>query len=302
MTRTLQLLAFVLMTAFAPSALAKLRVVATTPDLAAVARSVGGDQVKVEALSLPTQDPHWVDARPHLALKLARADLLLTVGLELEIGWLPTLQTASRNRRIQKGAKGHLDCSTLVKLLEVPMERIDRTMGDIHPGGNPHYMLDPRRVARVAWGVAKRMASIDPANAATYHERGKKYVGRLKQSRRGWEKSLAGARGKGVVTYHRSLVYLADWVGLKVIDRLEPKPGIPPTPRHVAQVIRAAKQQRAVALLQESWFPTKTSKLVSNKAGIQLVSFPGGPNFKKGQSYEAFMDDVVAALKKGIVR
>ncbi len=300
MTRLLFIALFFSVLSLSPGARAKLRVVATTPDLASIAHEVGGDEVRVTAIALHTQDPHWVDARPHLALDLAKADLLLAVGLGLEVGWLPTLQTASRNRAIQKGGRGFLDCSTTVKLLEIPKGKVDRSMGDIHPGGNPHYMLDPRRAARVAWGITKRMAELDPDNAGTYKKRGKLFVSKLKRARKAWEKRLAGVRGKKVVTYHRSLVYLADWLGLHVVDHLEPRPGIPPAPRHVAHVIRVARKTHAVAILQESWFPTKVSKLVANKTPLELVILPGAPNYTKGQTYTAFMNTLVGKIKAGV--
>ena len=300
MKRLLAFVLFALTLATSASAAAKLRVVATTPSLAAVARSVGGSDVKVKTLALHTQDPHWVDARPHLALELAKADLLLAVGLDLEIGWLPTLQTGSRNGDIQTGARGFLDCSTLVSVLGKPTGKVDRSMGDLHPGGDPHYMLDPRRAARVAWGIAKRMAELDPDNAKAYRKRGKKLVKALKKKRKSWEKALAGAKGKRVVAYHRSLMYLADWLGLDVVIHLEPRPGISPNPRHVAHVMSVAKDKDAVAILQESWWPQKTSKLVAKKVGAKVVRIPGGPNVRRGQTYEAFMARVVKKLQRGL--
>jgi zinc/manganese transport system substrate-binding protein len=273
-----------------------LTVVATTPDLAALARSVGAAHVEVTALALHTQDPHWVDARPHLALDLARADLLLATGAQLEVGWLPALQTGSRNGAIQNGGRGFLDCSSLVQLLETPSGKVDRSQGDVHPSGNPHYMLDPRAAERVAVGIAKRMALLDPPNKAKYLANAKTFLKELRQARKAWEKRLAGARGAEIISYHNSLGYFAAWLGLKVVETVEPRPGIPPNPRHVAHVVSVAREHKVRVLLQESWYPTNTSKLIAAKASAKLVQIQGMPNFPAGQSYVAFMSGVVERL------
>jgi zinc/manganese transport system substrate-binding protein len=275
---------------------AEVAVVATTPDLASVARAVGGNRVKVIAMSLPTQDPHWVDAKPSLALALAKSDLLVLTGAELEIGWLPALLTGSRNGNIQPGARGYLDASTFVDLLEVPTGKIDRSMGDIHASGNPHYMLDPRRVERVAVGIGKRLADIDPEGRGAYLEGTRRFVAELRAARARWEKTLAKLRGTKVVTYHRSLSYLADWLGLVVVEHLEPRPGIPPSPRHVAHVIAVGQQQGVNFVLHESWYPTNTSSVAATKLGARLVTIPGMPDFQRGQSYIGFLDAVLQKL------
>jgi zinc/manganese transport system substrate-binding protein len=281
------------------AASADLRVVATTSDLAAIAREIGSDHVTVEALALHTQDPHFVDARPHLALALARADLLLSVGLDLEVGWLPTLLTGSRNGDIQVGAHGNLDCSALVQLLEVPTRRVDRSMGDIHPGGNPHYLFDPRRAKHVARGIAARMAELDPDNAADYRARVASFVRRLAAAQQRVERSLSALRDQKVVAYHRSFAYLADWLGFEVVSRLEPRPGIPPNPRHVAQVLTQARREGITLVIQETYYPTSTSQVVADRAGARLVRLPGGPDFRGGESYLDFIAAVGRALEAG---
>ena len=280
------------------AAAAKLRVVATTPDIASVAREIGGARVSVKALALHTQDPHWVDPKPHLAMDLARADLLLVSGAELEAGWLPTLLTASRNGKIQPGAQGHLECSTLVTLRDVPKGKVDRSRGDVHPRGNPHYMYDPRRVERVAVGIGKRMAKLDPANKGAYLEGTKRFIERLRKARKAWEKTLSHLRGEEVIAYHKSLAYLANWLELKVVEHVEPRPGIPPNPRHVAHLLEEARDHHVRIFLQESWFPDSTTKLLAKKTGGKLVQFVGMPNFDKGQSYVDYMASVVAALAR----
>lgn len=276
---------------------AALRVVTTTPDLAAITQAVGAGRVEVTALAASTQDPHFVDARPNLALALAKAELLVEVGADLEIGWLPTLLTGSRNGAIQPGARGSLDASTLVTLLEVPTGKVDRAMGDIHPKGNPHYLLDPRLAERVAVGIGKRLAELDPAGHEAYFDATKRFVTDLRAARTTWEARLAGLRGQPIVGYHRSLAYLADWLGLVVVEHLEPKPGIPPSPRHVADVVAVGKARKVTLLLQEAWFPTGTSSLAATNMGARLVVIPGMTDVAHGQSYIAFLDRVVAKLE-----
>jgi zinc/manganese transport system substrate-binding protein len=280
----------------AGQAAADLRIVTSTADLAAIARQIGGSHVKVTALALHTQDPHWVDARPHLALELSRADLLLVVGLDLEIGWLPTLQTGSRNGDIQVGGKGYVDCSQFVHILEVPTTKVDRSMGDVHPRGNPHYMFDPRQAARVATGIAGRMGQLDPDNGATYQTNASQFLTKLGKWQTVWEKKLAGLRGAQVVAYHKSFAYLGDWLGFSVPIHVEPRPGIPPNPGHVARVITVARSSGVRLLLQESWYPSQTSRLVATKSGAKLLSIPGAPNFNGGQSYIGFVNEIVQQL------
>ncbi|MGC4095026.1 MAG: metal ABC transporter substrate-binding protein [Polyangiaceae bacterium] len=290
-----------LLAVFAPrAAQAELLVVTTTPDLAAIASAVGGARVKVKALALPTQDPHWVDARPNLALELSRADLLLAVGAELEVGWLPTLQVGSRNGKVQKGAPGYLECSDLVDLLDRPAGKIDRSMGDIHPSGNPHYLFNPRSAERVAVGVARRMAELDPEGKSKYLEQATAFVSELRAARAKWEERLKAVRGREVITFHRSLVYLANWLGLSILDEVESRPGVAPNPAHVADLIARAKQHKVRAVLQESYYPTNTSQLVAQKIGAKLVRLPGGSNFQSGQSYVAFMNQIVTALERAL--
>ncbi len=283
-------------------ALAAPRVVTTVPDLGAIAKEVGRDKVTVTALVGPTQDPHFVDARPNLALELSRADLLVLVGLQLEQGWLPTLITGSRNPKIQPGGAGHLDASTLVTLLDVPSQKLDRAMGDIHPGGNPHFLYDPRNAAPVARGIAKRLGEIDPANAAAYTANAEDFVKRLDAARLGWEKTLAPLRGKEVLTYHKSMPYLAAWLGFSVPTTVEPKPGIPPSPSHVATVLATVQQRGVKLILQEVYYPETTAALIQSKTGATLVRLAGGADLAAGQTYLQRMDEVVRKLAEAAAK
>jgi zinc/manganese transport system substrate-binding protein len=293
----LSLLALASAWALAPNvARAELQVVATVPALAALAQAVGSGHVKVTAVALPTQDPHFVDARPHLALALARADLLLVIGLELEVGWLPTLQLGSRNGNVQRGAKGYVDCSQFVTVLGTREGKVDRSMGDIHPGGSPHYLYDPRRAAQVAAGIAKRMGELDPEHAADFTRAAEQLKAELERARTGWEKALQPLRGAHVIAYHESLVYLADWVGFEVVAHVEPKPGIPPNPRHVAQVLIAARARQVKLIVQEGYYPKTTSEMLAERAGARLAVLPGGPDVGRGQRYADFVGAIVAQL------
>jgi zinc/manganese transport system substrate-binding protein len=279
---------------------AAVNVVATLPDLGAITREIGGKNVNVTTLALPTQDPHFVDAKPSLALAVSKADLLIVIGLDLEIGWLPTLQLGSRNEKVQTGGKGYLDCSTLVNRLEIPQEKLDRAHGDIHPGGNPHYLYDPRAAAQVASGIAARLAQLDPAHEADYKAGLKAFQDKLSAARARWEKRLAGVRGQQVITYHRSWVYLVDWLGLVDAAELEPKPGIPPTSKHVAEVLVAGRKAGAKLILQESYYPDTTSKLLADKLPAKVVSLPGGADFKGGEGYVEHMDKLVDAIARAL--
>lgn len=277
---------------------AKLQIVTTTPALASVAADVGGSNVSVTSLALPTQDPHFVDAKPSLALTLAKADVLMSVGLDLEIGWLPTLVTGSKNGKIQPGAPGYLECSQFVKVLEVPTGAVNRSQGDVHPKGNPHYMYDPRQAARVVKGISDKLSKLDPAHASDYKKNALALIKKLGQSTKTWEKALSGARGKKVVGYHKSFVYLASWLGLSIVEDVEPRPGIPPNPHHVTHVIETMKKEGVKALLQESYYPTKTSELIAKATGATVIQVSGGPDFRGGKSYVSHIDAIVKQLVK----
>ncbi len=301
MFHKLSLLLFAALVLFVPlDASAKLELVATTPDLAVVAREVGGADVHVVALALPTQDPHFVDAKPHLALALSKANLLLLTGAGLEVGWLPTLLTGSRNADIQPGSPGYLDCSSLVSLLEVPTTQVDRSQGDIHPQGNPHYSYDPRRVETLAVGIGKRLSELDSAHKAGYFARTKSFVDGLRAARAAWEARLAKLRGEKVIAYHKSLPYLAEWLGVQVVEHIEPKPGIPPNPSHVAHVLEAARANKVRVILQQAYYPSGTSKLIADKAGAVFLQIQGYPDFAAGQTYTAYMNELVGKLAKAL--
>lgn len=275
---------------------AGLRVVATTPDLAAIAAEVGKDKAKVTALVLPTQDPHFVDAKPNLALELSQADMLVVVGLDLEIGWLPNLLLGARNAKLQAGAPGYFDASQLVGLLDVPSGPVDRSMGDLHPGGNPHYLYDPRNAIPIAHGIAARMAQLDAANADAYRANADAFGAQVQAKAAAWQQQLKGLGGKEIVTYHRSFSYLAAWLGFTVPVTIEPKPGIPPSPAHIATVMTTILQKKIGIILQEEYYPASTAELVKSKTSASLVRMPGGTNFQGGETFLQRMERSVAML------
>lgn len=288
------LLAVLMILCAAVPAAAQVRVAATIPNLAALAREVGGKNVAVDSLSLPTQDPHYVDARPSLAVTLNRADLLVTAGLQLESGWLPVLQNGARNPKILSGGAGFVDCSAAAKLKEIATGPVDRAKGDIHPGGNPHYLTDPQNAKRCAAAIAAALARIDAARAEEYRKNAAAFAARLDEKIAAWEKRMAPLRGAPVVVYHRSWVYLLDWLGLAEVGALEPKPGIPPTPAHIAKLLVDMRQKNAKLILQESFYPDATSHLLAEKTGAAVIEIPGGPAADK--TYADWMDDLLGRM------
>ncbi len=255
-----------------------LNVVASTSDLAAIAREVVGPDGQVTAMSKASQDPHYVDARPSLTLQLNKADLVLVNGLELEVGWLPTLLTNARNTKVLPGSDGYFDASNFVRLLEVPVGKIDRAQGDIHPGGNPHFLHDPRAAAKTAVALGDRLAKLDPKHADAFHARAKDFAQKADGLAASWKAKFDAlpASSRKIVAYHASLPYLLDWLDLAQIITVEPKPGIQPNPGHVAKVLKTMREQGAKVVIQEAYYPTKTSQTIAQMAKGKVVVIPGG--------------------------
>ncbi len=291
------------MLAAAPTARAAVNVMTTTEDLADLARQVGGDKVKVESIARGYQDPHFVEAKPSFILKLAKADLLVVVGRELEIGWLPPLVQQCRNARIQAGADGYLDASLTAKILEIPTGQITRAMGDVHPLGNPHYWLDPGNGRRIAKAIADKLSRMAPADAAFFASRYADFDKRLAEAEKRWDATMAPYKGLKVVTYHRSWPNFVDRFGLDVIGYVEPRPGIPPSPRHTIDLIGEMKRQNVRILIVEPYFDLKTPQSIGRETGAKVVVLPpsvGGE--KEITDYISLFDfDVnllVAAIKE----
>src|SRR3982751_2364482 len=287
--------------AFVPSLVtAQLRVVATTPDLAAVAKEIGGDRGNVVALAKPTEDPHFVDAKPSFVVTLNRADALVEGGAELELGWLPPLLENSRNSKIAAGAPGHIVASEGIRLLEIPTS-FDRSKGDIHSLGNPHFMIDPVAAKTVARNIANHLGQIDPKNAATYNANLAKFNGRIDAKLASWQQQLAPYRGAKIVTYHRDFIYLAQRFGLVIVDELEPKPGIAPSPAHLAQVIGKMRANNVKVILVQPFQNRKTAETVARQTGATVLDTPQQPGAASNtNSYFDMMDNLVSAVARGL--
>jgi zinc/manganese transport system substrate-binding protein len=282
---------------------AAIKVVATIEDLAALTREVGGDKVKVEALARGYQDPHFVEAKPSFILKLHSADLLVLVGRELEIGWLPPLIQQSRNRKVQVGADGYLDASLTVRILEIPTGQITRAMGDVHPLGNPHYWLDPGNGRRVAAAIRDKLSAMSPADAAYFTARYDDFDRRLTEAETRWDALMAPYKGLKVVTYHRSWPNFADRFGLDVVGYVEPRPGIPPSPRHTLEVIATMKRLGVKILLVEPYFDLKTPESMARATGAKVLVMPPSVGGEKEitdyfKLFDYDLDLLVAAVKE----
>jgi zinc/manganese transport system substrate-binding protein len=287
----------------ASNARAAITVVTSTEDLASIVKEVGGDKVKVEAIARGYQDPHFVEPKPSFILKLHSADLLVAVGRELEIGWLPPLIQQSRNAKIQAGADGYLDASLNVRILEIPTGQVTRAMGDVHPQGNPHYWLDPDNGRKIAQAVQAKLTSISRADAAYFAQRYADFDKRLAAAQKRWSDAMAPYKGLKIVTYHRSWANFADRFALDVIGYVEPKPGIPPTPSHTLDVIQEMKRQNVKLILVEPYFDLKTPQSIGRATGAEVLMLPpsvGGA--KEATDYIALFDydinTLVAAVKR----
>jgi zinc/manganese transport system substrate-binding protein len=288
---------------YSNEAFARVRVVTTIPDFGSIAREIGGDKIEVKSIVKGYQDPHFVDAKPNYILWLNKADLLIYNGLELESGWLPILLTGSRNSKISSpNATGHLNASTLItNLLEVPTAKIDKSKGDIHPGGNSHYLLDPRNGLLIAEGIAERLKSIDPDNSQLYIQNLQEFTAKLKEQIKLWEEKLKPLDGTNVVTYHKSWVYFTAWAGFKEIGYIEPKPGIPPSPSHIAGLVKSMQDKNLKLILSESFYPQKTANLVAQKTGAILLVLPTMVDRENGVSkysdlFETIVNKIINAL------
>jgi len=249
----------------------KLNVVTSTTDLASLAEEVGGDRVTVTSIARGYQDPHFVEAKPSFLLQLKRADLLIAVGLQLEIGWLPPLVTQCGNPKIQPAAPGYFDASQFAQILEIPTAQVTRAMGDVHPLGNPHYWLDPQNGLRIAKGIAQKFSQMSPSEAAYFAERLKTFEQRITEAEKRWDEQMKQYRGWKVVTYHRSWPNLAARFGLNVVDYVEPRAGIPPSPAHLVKLIGMMKRENVKVILVEPYFDLKTPNSVAAQTGAQVV-------------------------------
>ena len=277
----------------------KLNVVTATTDMAALTQEVGGDKVNVESIARGYQDPHFVEAKPSFLLKLRQADLLVVVGLQLEIGWLPPLVTQSGNPRIQQGAAGYLDASQFAEILDIPTGPVTRAMGDVHPLGNPHYWLDPDNGRRIAKGIAAKLGEMDPGDSVYFQQRFQDFDKRLTAAEQKWDAEMKPFRGRKVVTYHRSLPNFAKHFGLDVVGYVEPRPGIPPTPSHTIELIGLMKRENCKIIMVEPYFDLKTPNSIASQTDAKvLVYLPSVGGERDVTDYFKLFDYDISLLTK----
>lgn len=279
---------------------AQIRVVATTPDLAALAKEIGGDAIAVKALAKPTEDPHYVDAKPSHIVTLNRADILIEGGAELELGWLPPLLESARNARIAVGTPGRIVASQGIRMLEVPAT-FDRSRGDVHPYGNPHFLLDPLNAKIVAAQMADHFAQIAPQSASVFNVNRKRFDEAVDARLAEWQRQLAPYRGAKIVTYHKDFPYLAERFNLEVVATLEPKPGIAPSPAHLAEVITTMNAARARVILVQPYQNRKTAETVARHTNAVVLDTPQQPGALRGtETYFELMDYMVRTLANAL--
>jgi len=253
---------------------AKLNVVATLPDLGSLARDIGGDQVNVTVLGKPAEDPHYIQPKPSYIVALNKADVLIENGLELEIGWLPALLDQTRNPKLRSGAPGRIVAATDVPVRDLPTGPVTRAMGDVHPHGNPHFLLDPECGKIVARNIAAGLKRVAPDKAAVFDEGLAQLLARIDAAQAEGQKLLAPFRGARVVTYHKSFPYFVERYGLVVVGTVEPKPGIPPSPAHLATLGDRMQADNVKVILQEQWHDTRTPSLAAKKSGATVLVLP----------------------------
>lgn len=268
------IMAVLLMWAGPAWAQGKLNVMTTTEDLASIAREVGGDRILVEAIARGYQDPHFVEPKPSFILKLVNADMLVVVGRELEIAWLPPLLTQSRNARVQVGGAGYLDASLNVKILEIPSGPVSRAMGDVHASGNPHYWLDPGNGRFIAQAIRDKLTALRGSDGAYFAQRFADFDKRLADAERRWDAAMAPYKGAKIVTYHRSWPNFVDRFGLNVVGYVEPKPGIPPTASHTVALIQEMKRLGVKVILVEPYFDLRTPQAIGRDTGAEVLVLP----------------------------
>ena len=289
-------LLFAILSLVAAPALAALNVFACEPEWAALVRELGGDKVNLYAATTALQDPHRIEARPSLIARARSADLAVCTGAELEIGWMPLVQTQSGNAKIQAGQPGYFEAASVVPLLEKPA-RVDRSMGDVHPAGNPHVHLDPRNIALIAQALSARMASLDAANAGFYAARTKAFLGRWNDATVRWEKQAAPLKGMPLVVYHKNMTYMIAWLGMREVANLEPKPGLPPSTSYLTELLTRLQREPAKAIVRSAYNDPRPGEWLAERAKIPSIAIA----FTVGGTPEAkdlfsLYDDTLAKL------
>jgi len=302
-TKLLAAIAAFLAASTMANAAGKINVITATQDLAAIGADIGGDRITIEAIAKGYQDPHFVEPKPSFLIKLQKADLLVLVGLQLEIGWLPPLITQSGNSKIQPNNSGYLDMSQFCEILEIPTTQVTRAMGDVHPLGNPHYWLNPENGRRIAKAYQTKLSDMRPADAAYFAQRYADFDKRLTEAVKRWDAQMAPYRGRKVVTYHRSWPNFCERFGLNVVDYVEPKPGIPPTPSHTLEVINTMKRENIKLIMVEPYFDLRTPNSIASAVGGQvLVLLPSVGGVKEVNDYFQLFDYDIKLLSEAFAK
>jgi len=299
MNHALRLFVCAFALALSAPAAAVLNVFATVPEWGALVEELGGDKVKVYVATNALQDPHHVEAKPSLIARARSADLVVATGAELEIGWLPLVTQQAGNPAIQPGKPGYFEATRYVTMLEKPT-RLDRAEGDVHPGGNPHIQTDPRNIAKVASPLSARLAEIDPPNADYYKSRYQAFADKWTAAISKWEQAAAPLKGAPIVVQHKAFTYLEDWLGLKEIAALEPKPGVEPTTAHLSEVVALLQRQPAKMVVRAAYQSGRASEWIAERAKVNVVVLPftvGGDD--QAKDLYGLYDDTIARLLKG---
>ena len=281
---------------------AQLKVVTSTTDLYDIARAVGGDKIKAVHIGEGYQDPHFIEAKPSFILQLRDADVFAFVGLDLEIGWMPLLLEGARNQKIMFGGPGYVDVSRVIPVLDVPRGNVDRSMGDVHPLGNPHYWLDPENARRIARLFKDKFGELDHKNEDVYERNEKAFEARVNAAEQSWAPDLAAIKGKPVVAWHTSWRYFAEYNGMNIVAFMEPKPGVPPSPSHLVEVINAMKRTGAKVIVMEPFYDRKVADLVARQTNAKVLILPPSVGGVQGvsdylQLMKYDMDSLAATLR-----
>jgi zinc/manganese transport system substrate-binding protein len=295
MIRRIALATVTALVALAPQAAqAQLKVVTATTDLYDIATAVGGNKIAATHIGEGYQDPHFIEAKPSFVLQLRNADVWAFVGLDLEIGWMPLLLDGARNPKIRQGGSGYVDVSTAIPVLDRPQGNLDRSMGDVHAAGNPHYWLDPENGRRIARLFKSKFSQLDPSNAGAYDANERAFEAKLSAAEKEWQANVAAIKGKPVVAWHTSWRYFAEYNGMNIVAFMEPKPGVPPSPSHLYEVIQTVKRTGAKAIVMEPFYDRKVADLVAKQTGIKILILPPSVGGVKG------VDDYIQLMKYDI--
>ena len=276
------------------NAAAQLKVVTSTTDLYDIAKAVGGNRITATHIGEGYQDPHFIEAKPSFVLQLRNADVWAFVGLDLEIGWMPLLLQGARNPKLQPGQTGYLDVSRVIPVLDLARGNVDRSQGDVHPLGNPHYWLDPENGRRIAKLFRETFSTLDPKNASVYAANEKAFDDRLSAAEKTWQADLARIKGQPVVAWHTSWRYFAEYNGMNIVGFMEPKPGVPPSPSHLAGLIQTMKQTNAKVIVMEPFYDRKMADFVASKTGAKVLVMPPSVGGIKG------LDDYIQLMTHDI--